>query len=419
MQLIKLLNKINKNFIIYGIGQAFNLLSPLLIVPYIISVCGIANFGKVGLSFGLALFLILIVDYAFDIKGTKFVSENRDHIKDIQSKLFTIIYTKMVLLVIAFLILILLVYTVPLFSEEKPLFLLSFIIVFAQVFNPQWFLQGLEDFKSASIINIFSKTLYVLLIFGLIKNTDDYIYVNFYLGLSSLVINIFGIIIIQNKFKFNFQKPKPLKIIGILKRDFFFCLSQLFLSLRQLSPLFLVSYLLGFSIAGEYKVIEQIISLFRTFNQVYLKYFFPRLCYKIKYSTIDAFHFWKKYVMLLWILVLIACSILFVFSTQVITFFNVTNTINEIFKFSLILPLLMVFSLGLEQLMFTNNNNKNYIRITIFVTIVNIIILLILAPIMQLNGVIISIFIAELFFIILYFKSSVLLRSKTHNHDTI
>ena len=410
MQLIKLINKINKNFVIYGVGQAFNLLSPLLIVPYIISVCNIANFGKVGLSFGLALFLILIVDYAFDIKGTKFVSESRDHIKDIQPKLFTIIYTKMVLLVIAFLILVLLVYTIPLLSKEKPLFLLSFIIVLAQAFNPQWFLQGLEDFKTASIINILSKSLYVIFVFSLIKNTEDYIFVNFYLGLSSLLINIFGIIIIQNKFKFNFQKPIYIEIKSILKTDFVFCISQLFLSLRQLSPLFLVSYLLGFSIAGQYKVVEQIISLFRTFNQVYLKYFFPRLCYKIKHSKSEALIFWKKYVMILLVFVLLFCLLIFVFATPIIAFFNVSNTINSLFKFSLILPLLMVFSLALEQTMFTNNNNKNYIKITIFVTFVNIITLLILAPILQLNGVIISIIVAELFFIFLYFKNSILLK---------
>jgi PST family polysaccharide transporter len=412
VQLIKLINKINKNFLIYGVGQAFNLLSPLLIVPYIISVCTIANFGKVGLSFGLSLFLILIVDYAFDIKGTKMVSESRDNIKEIQHKLFTIFYTKMVLLSIAFLILLLLVYTITIFRNEKIIFLLSFIIVIAQVFNPQWFLQGLEDFKTASVINILSKSLYVIFIFCLIKNTEDYIFVNFYLGLSSLLINIFGIFIIQNRFKFNFQKPNFFEIKKILKTDFFFCVSQLFLSLRQLSPLFIVSSFLGFSVAGQYKVVEQIISLFRTFNQVYLKYFFPRLCFKINESRNEALSFWKNYVLLLLVFVVIFCLLLFIFSIHIITFFNISNTINGLFRFSLILPVLMVFSLALEQTMFTNNNNKNYIRITIFVTIINIITLLFLASILNLNGVIISIIIAELFFIFLYFKNSILLKKE-------
>ena len=132
------MNKISKNFIVYGVGQAFNLLSPLLIVPYIISICGIANFGKIGLSFGLSLFLILIVDYAFDIKGTKMVSENRDDIRTIEQKLFTVIYTKTALVFVAFFILLILVNSIPLLSKEQPLFLFSFSIVIAQVFNLQW-----------------------------------------------------------------------------------------------------------------------------------------------------------------------------------------------------------------------------------------------------------------------------------------
>ena len=70
----------------------------------------------------------------------------------------------------------------------------------------------------------------------------------------------------------------------------------------------------------------------------------------------------------------------------------------------------MVFSLALEQTMLINSNNKNYIRITIFVTAANIIALLILAPILKLNGVIISIILAELFFIFLYFKDSILFK---------
>jgi O-antigen/teichoic acid export membrane protein len=409
---MNLINKVSKNFIFYGAGQAFNLLSPLLIVPYVISACGIANFGKTGLSFGLSLFLILIVDYAFDIKGTKLVSESRENINGIQQSLFTIIYTKIILVFIAFILLLFLIYSIPLLRDEKTLFLFSFSIVIAQVFNPQWFFQGIEDFKTSGLINILSKILYVILVFSLIKNTEDYNYVNFYLGMSSLLFNLFGIFIIQNRFKFNFQKPNFFEIKKILKTDFFFCVSQLFLSLRQLSPLFIVSSFLGFSVAGQYKVVEQIISLFRTFNQVYLKYFFPRLCFKIKESKNEALSFWKKYVLLLLVFVLFFCLLLFIFSLHIITFFNISKTINDLFRFSLILPVLMVFSLALEQTMFTNNNNKNYIRITIFVTIINIITLLFLASILNLNGVIISIIIAELFFIFLYFKNSILLKKE-------
>ena len=76
-----------KNFFIYGLGQVFNLISPLIIAPLVIAKCQDSGYGKVGLGFAMALFLILIVDYAFDIKGIKSVSENR-HESNVLEQLF-------------------------------------------------------------------------------------------------------------------------------------------------------------------------------------------------------------------------------------------------------------------------------------------------------------------------------------------
>jgi O-antigen/teichoic acid export membrane protein len=191
-------DKTKSNFFIYGLGQSFNLLSPLLIAPLVVAVCGIEGFGKVGLGFALALFLILIVDYSFDVKGTKQVAENRENKYELENILFLAIFTKIILFVFASIIAILLVIFIPFFSQEKHLFLISLLIVFAQIFNPVWFLQGIENFKLVSIVNICSKTLYVLLVFLLIIEKTDYIWVNFYLGFSALIFNLLGLTIIIN-----------------------------------------------------------------------------------------------------------------------------------------------------------------------------------------------------------------------------
>jgi len=412
LKLSKVIDKNRLNFLIYGAGQAFNLVSPIIIAPYIISICGIDSFGKIGLGFAYSLFLILIVDYAFDIKGTKKVAENRDYKDKIEQILFTTLYTKVVLLVFAYLIARILIFFVPIFHQEKDLFLLSFMVVFAQVFNPIWFLQGLEDFKASSIINILSKSFYVLFIFLFIQQKSDYIWVNFFLGITALAFNWLGLFYIIRKYNFNFISFKIKAIKAIIINDFSFCISQLFLSLRQLSPLFLTSYFFGFSLAGQYKIIEQIISLFRTFTQVYLKFFFPRLCYKISFSRNEAIIYWRKVLFVLFISALIALTGIFIFAEKIVLYFNVAIEENldiiVLMRFSLLIPLLMIFSLALEQLMFAFNKNKKYIRSAIFVTIINVTLLLILTPIYKLYGVICSIIIAEVFFIILYYKSTLL-----------
>lgn len=411
MRLSELVNENKVNFIIYGIGQAFNLVSPIIIAPYIISVCGIDSFGKVGLGFALSLFLILIVDYAFDIKGTQKVAENRKNTKVLQSILFNTLYTKGVLVVIAFLIAFLLISFIPLFAAEKPLFFLSFFIVFAQVFNPIWFLQGVEDFKTSSFLNIFSKLSYVLLVFSFVKLNKDYIYVNAFLGFSLFIFNCIGLLVIKKRYNFIFLSPKTNVIKNTLKNDFTFCISQLFLSLRQLSPLFLTGYFFGFNLAGQYKVIEQIISFFRTLIQVYLKYFFPRLCYTITLSTTQAIEFWKRYKRLLLSGVFLSLVIIYYFTNQILAYFNIpvnqSLELTRVMKVSLIIPLLMVFSLSLEQLMFAFNRNSKYVQITIFVTILNISLLLLFMPIFDLYGIVFSIIFSELFFTFLYFRNSI------------
>lgn len=401
------LNKKKTNFFIYGFGQVFNLISPLLVVPKIVLVCGVSAFGKVSLSFSLCLFLILIVDYAFDIKGTKEVSENRFNIYKLQEILNTTIFTKIILFILAFILAILVIFSFKLFYQEKNLFLMSLVIVFAQVFNPVWFLQGIENFKLITALNIGSKLFYVLLVYLLINTKDDYLFVNLFLGLSSLFFNAMGLLIIKKMYVFKIVFPRYNVVKNIIKKDFSFCISQLSLSVRQLSPLVLTSYFLGFSIAGQYKVLEQVISLCRTFIQVFLKFFYPSVCLKYKNNKKEGIHYWKKYTIFIVFIIFSIISIIYCFSNATLQFFHLTsqdiNSISSLFKVSLIVSLLMSISLPLEQLMFVQEKHIKYVRTTILITLTNLIIILLFIHSFQLKAIIFSLIFAELLFIFFYY----------------
>jgi O-antigen/teichoic acid export membrane protein len=404
-------SKSKQNFLIYGLGQAFNLLSPLIVAPFVVLVCKVDGFGKVGLGFALALFLILIVDYAFDIKGTKEVSENRLQKEELEKILNRTIFTKIVLFGAALIIALGIIYFIPFFQDEKRLFLFSLSIVFAQVFSPNWFLQGIENFTFFSLVNICAKTTYVILVFSLVNSPEDYVYVNLFLGASTLFFNVFGLVLIKIKYQFKIKYPNFYEVKFILKNDFFFCISQLFLSVRQLSPLILAGFFLGYGTAGLYKVMEQIITLVRTFIQVFLKFFFPRLCYIVMEDTAEGLHFWKRYTLINAVLLSFFLALIFIFSEQVLGFFNISEKLiqplNAVFKLSLVVSLLMSLSLPLEQLMFVFNNNKTYIRVTIIVTIVNLTLIMQLINTFQLYGIITALIISEILFIGFYYKISI------------
>jgi O-antigen/teichoic acid export membrane protein len=414
--IILLKNKRNRNFFIYGLGQGFNLVSPLLVIPHIITVCGENGFGKTGMGFALALFLILIVDYAFDVKSIKQVSENRDNLQELRRIVSNTISSKFLLFFVAFAIALLLVYSVPFFAKESMLFLLSMSIVFAQIFTPIWFLQGMEDYTAASFLNIASKGLYVILVYLLINDPEDYIWVNFYLGASTLLFNIIGLFLVRYRHRVVPLRSKSGEIRSILRTDFTFCLSQLFLSVRQLSPIFIIGFFMGYYVAGQYKLLEQVISVFRTFMQVFQRYFYPIACYKYVNSKSGGFRFWKKYSSAEFLLVTVLCGAVYLYAREILIFFNASaDTIVmlvPLVKLSLIICILMGISLPLEQLMFITGKNRNYIKTAILVTAINIVLLLVMIKFYSVTGSIIAIIVAEALFITLYFKNSYLQLSR-------
>ncbi|RZL46887.1 MAG: hypothetical protein EOP00_13575 [Pedobacter sp.] len=410
MLIKKVFGKVSNKFIVYGLGQAFNLVTPVLIAPYLIFVCNIDGFGKIGTAFAFALFFILIVDYGFDIKGIKKISESRNSPEQLEHELVTTLYTKFFLFLFAALVGTLFVFLLPYFRDEYLLFLFSLIIVFAQVFNPVWFLQGLEDFYTSSIVNASSKVIYVALVFTCIRISEDYIYVNLLLGLSSLTVNIIGLIYIFRKNKFKFLTIDFKLISQTLKNDFSLCISQLFLSLRQISPVFIVGYFFGYSVAGQYKIIDQIISLYRTFSQVFLRFFYPQLSFRLSQNSRKALLYWKRYAFVLFCGVLISSLLLFIFTEQVLLFFRVENNVipqlKGVFQMALIVPLSMGLSLPLEQLMFGLLNSRLYFKITFFVTVFNLVTILVFIKFFDLSGIIASIFLSEILFVYLYYQGA-------------
>jgi len=405
-------NKKTKNFFIYGLGQAINVVSPLLVIPYVIAVCGEDGFGKVGLGFSLSLFLILIVDYAFDVKGTKEASEKRDNRLQLEKLYIRTIFIKCLLLLPVVLLFLLLIFFVPLFSEEKLLFTLSLSIVVAQAFTPIWFFQGTEQYTAASILNICSKGLYLILVYTFITSKTDYVYVNLFLGGSAFLFNIAGMVYIIGKYSFRIMLPGFKDVTAILRGDFSFCLSQLFLSARQLLPVGLISYFLGYEFTGQYKILEQVITSSRTFIQVFQRYFYPIVCYKMAENVKEGTLFWKKYSSYNFLLVVVVMIAIAFMWKDVLYFFNASpKSVGElqfVFLLSLFVPVLMSVSLPLEQLMFITGKERSYTKIVFTVTTINIALVLSVLNIFGIMGVIITMIATEVLFISLYFKNSYL-----------
>lgn len=393
-----------KNFIIYGIGQAINLISPLLITPYLIYICGIEKLGIIAIGQSFAYILNVIVDYSSYIVGVKEISVNRNEIKTLEKSFTTIYISKFILLILVYIILFCLVFFIPYFNKEGLLIFYSTSIIIAQFINPTWFFQGIENFKWITIINILSKIIYVLGVLCFITDENDYIYANLWLGLGAVIANLVGFFWILKKYNFSFKNSSYSSIKLLLIRDFSFCISQLFFAIRNYSSVLIVGFFAGDYVAGQFKVIEQIITLLRTYLQMFFKFSYSYICFEIDRSIENGIKLWKKFNSLNLSILIIALITIYLFSHEILHFFRVDkrlfNHLAGYLNVALFIPLLIGCTSSLEQLMFSLNKNKQYISLTIASAIFNILSLSVTMKYFELK---------EVFFILIFTEASLVI----------
>ena len=392
---------------IYGVGQFFNLVSPLVVVPYIVFICGEEGLGKAGVGFSFALIAIVLVDYGSYINGTKEVSINHSNRIVLEEKFTTIYLSKLLLLAAVLLMSCLLIFSIPFFQKDKWQLLMSLLIVVGQFINPTWFFQGIQNFKWISIINVLSKVIYVGSVFLFITKPEDYIYINLFLGIGSIVASSLGFFWIYNHYSFSLKNASLPKALALLKSEFSLTISQLFFSFYQYAPIILISYVCGNFIAGQYRIIDQVIMIFRTYFQMFFNFIYADICLQIYTDVKTGIYKWKVKNGLNYLMILVLL-IIFYFNSEIILLFFKVNVVDvhkleSYFRLGLLIPVFMGISFALKQLMFSFNKNKEYIIITFFTTIVSLLVMFFLLQNIGLKGAFIATILAEILFIILYF----------------
>lgn len=393
------------NFVTYGVGQAFNLVTPILVVPYLVSICGEEGYGKIGVGLAISFFLMVFIDYGSDILGVKEVAINRENEEKLENIFITIYTSKLVLLGIVILLASLLFYTIPFFAHEKKLFFLSLPILIGQFINPTWFLQGLENFKWITILNIISKVIYVLGIFIFIHNPGDYVYNNLFWGIGMITAHSFVFIYLLNQKGYSFKKAKKLEVKSYLKSNFSMFSSQIFVSLQMYSPIVLISLFGNNIMAGQYKIIDQIIGVFRTYIFLFFNFVFPRVCYLIDKSKQEGLNFWKKVNGLNFLFILISMVLISIFSIQIVSYFNPKNItqISDLLKIALCIPILQSIVQPSKQLMLAWNKQREYIKVTMTITVITLLLIVSLTPIFKVLGAILSLIISEFLTLSIFF----------------
>ena len=166
--------RVTGNFLYLSVLNALNILLPLITLPYILGVVGKANYGIYAYVYTLLQYIIIIATYGFNFSATKQISQCRDDLEKVNSIYNAVIAGKMLIaLVLSLLVMALSRFILK--DDVAPLmFLLGLGMVIGDVITPVWLFQGMERMKYMTIVNASSKILFTILVFLIIRTSEDY-----------------------------------------------------------------------------------------------------------------------------------------------------------------------------------------------------------------------------------------------------
>lgn len=251
------------NFSYLSLLQFFNILIPFISYPYLIRVLGKETYGLVIYAQVVVSYLLIFVSFGFEAYATKEVSINRDNKKKLSEIFSSVLAIKTVFFVIALFFLWIIMLLITEDNGNKLLFWLSMWICLNDVLFPTWFFQGMEKMKYITIITLISKSIFLALIFVMVKGPEDFLMVPILYGIGAIISGLIAFYIVLKKEGVIFFIPKINTLIGYIKGSTDFFISTVFIKLFVSSNKFIIGTFLGLTELAYYDLADKIITLFR------------------------------------------------------------------------------------------------------------------------------------------------------------
>lgn len=245
--------KLSVNFLSLFSVQGLNILLPLLTLPYLFRVLGADKFGLIAFAFLTIIFFRVFVDYGFQLYATREISKHRDDKKKLSEIYSTVLSSKILLILISFLILNILIFFFDNFSNEYILFFFTFIFFTGEAIFPVWFFQGIEDMRYIGYLNLFAKIFFTL---GMI---------------------FIGIYLINIKYKIKFKLQPISKIKNVLKDNWNIFITQLMPNLYNNFSTFLLGFFASMENLGFYSLAIKIMNIANSIITIFRNVTFPHL----------------------------------------------------------------------------------------------------------------------------------------------
>lgn len=280
-QKLKQHRQLLENIFSLSVLQVLNIVLPLITLPYLMKVVGLGNYGAYAVAYSVVQYITLVSAYGFGFSATKQISQHRDDL-GIVSKIFSSVLVAKFFLAVLSTIPFLIISFFAFGAEYGLMVLMGLGIVFGELLNPVWLFQGMENMKFMTIVNFICKLVSVSLIFTLIRQADQYIYIIFMDSIGYLFAGFISVILALKIFSVRFSWPTVKDVVYQLKEGWYIFWSTIFMTLYRSSNVFILKFFVSDAAIGIYAGAEKVIKAGQVIASPISTALFPNLSARFK-----------------------------------------------------------------------------------------------------------------------------------------
>ncbi|MDC0541988.1 oligosaccharide flippase family protein [Methylophilaceae bacterium] len=193
-----------------------NQLAILITIPYITFTLGIEEYGIVAAGIILVQICWVLCDWGFGYHSIEFFSKNKS--TKLRNQYFSSVFIIKIIIICFFSLFVYLLAQSKLILVTNQYLLLSLFLPFLTGgLNPLNFLQAIKKPKYLVKPTFFSRILYLILIFSLVKNFESSYWVFVAQGITMFFISFYGYLVLFKMYNFKLVLPN----VFFLKKQFF------------------------------------------------------------------------------------------------------------------------------------------------------------------------------------------------------
>ncbi len=395
-------NKLIHNFFSLGAVQVISSLIQLIVVPHVIRKIGVDGFGVVAVAQVVMLLLSAFTDYGFNQTAVKNISLCRANATAVSKIFWTVLFSKLVLCILAFIFLLVLILCIPFFRAHAMLYLMAFMLVISQSIFVSWLFQGIEKMQFIAVLTLLGRTIFAILVFVFIQRNEHSVLFLFFLGLGSFIAGLVSIYAARRIVPIQYVRPSRADIGRELKEGWHIMIANLSSYFCQYSNIIILRIFTNDLLVGYYGIAEKIFFTAKQVLAMFSQAIYPQVC-QIVLAGKERLYFFLRQIYLPFFLGIVSGSLLlFIFTPHVLSFFTGKDYHHSVYYLRMLCFATVVICLNIPAtlILLAMDQKKKYLRISVLGMLLNIAANFPLVIFFEAKGTVTAILLTELFIMV-------------------